>query len=275
MQTILLRRDKGLTNDQMRMICAIIAVTLLMVNILSDNWRQGIWTSVNINIRAQAMTQSQMDIKAAYKIGNTTAMENSRSGEYLFESSVLTTSKMFGLRKGFVDKFKCKLNAQIEGMILENAAIVEEEQQVRNIDCDASDITKISNLTKDEIGLMLQGTWLEGKENILYQAETEENINVFFMYAVSTLESEFGTSPRAVNRSNFYGLETMADYSSYENNTLYFADMMNRLYVNNDSIGSNLYNIGPVYCPPNPLWAEKIEEIMQQEYKKICELTVA
>lgn len=272
MQTFLLRRTKGLANDQMRIMCAVIATVLLIISMINNGDKPQI--KFNMHSRHQKAVQAYCELtEDAYNDKGITLHPSEVGNDILLETSIANEqmNEMLKERTNFAQMIKQSLVEQ-RRCVQEEIAL---KEQLESIVCDPSDITKISNMTKEQIAVVVDGTWLEGKEDILYLTEQQEQINVFFIYSVATLESEFGTSPRAVDRDNYYGLETMADYGSFENNTLYFADMMNRLYVNNDNIGSDINDIGPVYCPPNPKWAGTVSEIMNQQYKKICQLTVA
>ena len=149
----------------------------------------------------------------------------------------------------------------------------QEREKIKPIICDTTDITKTSNMTKEQISHMLKDTWLEGEEDTLYNIEQNNGINIFFVYAVATLESGYGTSSRARNKNNFYGIEISKNFDSYKHNTEYFGSMMNRVYIDKGKI--NINDIGQTYCPPNPNWGKLISQIMKEQYEKMTVLTVA
>lgn len=126
------------------------------------------------------------------------------------------------------------------------------DDYVNSIHCDPNDVTKITNLKLEDMHLLTRGTWWEGYEESLYNLEQRHGINAAFAMAVSTLESGAGTSSRARNRDNYYGLSTSTDYGSRFNCTMYFGDLLNRKYVSQGL--SSVYSIGPKYCPPNRQW---------------------
>lgn len=139
------------------------------------------------------------------------------------------------------------------------------EENLKPIVCDVTDVTNISNLTVDKMKETFKGTWLEGKEEDLYNFEHEYNINAFFIYGVSTLESGRGTSPLARNRQNYYGANIDRYWDDWNDSTDYFCDFMTRLYIDKDN--TSVQGIGPVYCPPNPSWADEVETIMMGLYE--------
>lgn len=205
-----------------------------------------------------------------------TGTKNGEVGKYHFLESVekentWTTIAAFRQSKILAKRAyaKSKIEETKKQQELENTIQLQRE----SITCDPTDITKPSNLTLDQLRVLVKGTWLEGKEEALYKADTVGGINAFFCIAISTLESGHGTSDRAINRSNFYGIELMTDFLSYENCTEYFTDMLYRLYISNPDIGPDITNIGPIYCPPNPEWASLVTNGAMEKYNKIMELT--
>lgn len=141
------------------------------------------------------------------------------------------------------------------------------EENLKPVVCDVSNVTNISNLSVDEMKETFKGTWLEGKEEDLYNFEHEYGINVFFMYGVSTLESGRGTSPLARNRQNYYGANVDRNWEDWNDSTNYFCDFMTRLYIAKDN--TSVQGIGPIYCPPNPSWADEVETIMMDLYESV------
>ena len=293
MRTLLLRGTQQLTERQYRVVCSFLAAILFVVWVTTNRDLIDGFTRVDLNALSRpAFTtmnketkQSELDIQSAYKsglsvaklsglggIGESYAQIKSNNVSLQFENELekdAALSAMLNFRKIRVNDINNEIYSHIENAKLEVARL----EQIESITCDPADITKISNMTKEQIGQMIEGTWLEGKEDILYQVEQEEGINVFFIYAVSTLESDHGRSYRATTRSNYYGLETKTNYGSYEDNTMFFGGMMNRLYISNGNIGVD--DIGPIYCPPNRNWENVISEIMISQYEKITTLTVA
>lgn len=277
MQTSLIRRTKGLANDQMRMMCAVIATVLLLITYSHQHNPQ---TTVDWNLLDHANSAMQTlitDVRDFFGGTNYNdkgiTVPSEVGSDFLLEAGIESAIDQVSVRERemFVETSENTLKLKRERAQKELAI----QKQLESITCDPTDITKISNLTKEQITMMVKDTWLEGKEDVLYQAEQEHQVNVFFICAVSTLESSHGTSFRAEDRNNYYGMEMPTDFGSFENNTLYWADMMNRKYIDNKNIGSNIHDIAPVYCPPNPTWPDTISGMMNDQYKKICALTVA
>lgn len=285
MQTLLLRGTQGLTRDQKRIVGGLMTFAMIMVWIIS-NWCGDEVIGVQTNVISkmtfnEEKAQSEMDIESAYKSGLSVAKLSGLGGmgemqtdvvEFNFEKEIYTNPELNDAlteRQSVLSRIENRIESQIQELEIENA----KRAQLESITCDPTDITKVSNLTEEQIGMMVEDTWLEGQEHTLYQVEQEEGINVFFIYAVSTLESDHGTSYRATSRHNYYGLETTKNYGSYENNTRYFGDMMNRLYISKGNVGVS--DINPIYCPPNRNWDDSVTEIMNAQYEKITTLTLA
>lgn len=141
--------------------------------------------------------------------------------------------------------------------------------QIESITADPYDITKVSNLTEEQYYILTEGTWLEGKgyEQALMELEKTHNINAMYAMAVSTLESDHGTSRWARELRNFYGAHTNRSFTEFYDNTMYFGDFQNRLYV--DEGLTSVYSIGPKYCPPNRQWEIIVADKMKKYLNKV------
>ena len=149
---------------------------------------------------------------------------------------------------------------QLQEELIVESREEEFEAYINSIYCDPNDVTKITNLKLEDMPILTDGTWWEGYEESLYHLEQNYGINAVFAMAVSTLESGGGTSSRARNRDNYYGLSTSTNYGSRYSCTMYFGDLINRKYVSQGR--SSVYSIGPKYCPPNRQWESYMAEYM-------------
>lgn len=165
------------------------------------------------------------------------------------------------------------IDAEIENqkriMAEEEARIQEEARiaQINSITADPNDVSKVSNLTEEQYYILTQGTWWEGHEQVLIDLEKNYSINAFYTMAVSTLESGHGTSDRACIRNNYYGAEVPTYFESLYDNTMYFGDFQNRLYVSEGLI--SVWSIGPKYCPPNRDWEVYVSSNMIELRNKV------
>lgn len=160
------------------------------------------------------------------------------------------------------------LEAQIAEEIAEEerlARIAERQAYIDAIVCDPTDVSRISGLKAEDFKYLTEGTWWEGHEETLYQLEQQCNINALFAMSVSTLESGCGTSYRASSKHNYYGIELAnKNWESLYDNTLWWGDMIHRLYVGKGV--SSVWNIGPIYCPPNRDWEVYMNDHMNELY---------
>lgn len=159
------------------------------------------------------------------------------------------------------------LETQIAEELVEEARLEEIAKRQAYIDsivCDPTDVSRISGLKAEDFKYLTEGTWWSGHEDILYQLEQECGINALFAMSVSTLESGCGTSYRASSKHNYYGIELAKSWDSLYSNTLWWGDMIQRLYV--DKGVSSVWNIGPIYCPPNRDWEVYMNDHMNALY---------
>lgn len=170
---------------------------------------------------------------------------------------------------------KSDIDAEIENqrqMIEEETERLEQERlaaikaQIESITADPNDISKVSNLTEEQYYILTKDTWWEGHEAVLIDLENRYHVNAMYAMSVSTLESGHGGSDRALTRNNYYGAEVDTYFASLYDNTMYFGDFQNRLYVSEGLV--SVWNIGPKYCPPNRNWevyvANKMSELLNK-----------
>lgn len=145
------------------------------------------------------------------------------------------------------------------------ARIAEQQAYIDSIICDPTDVSRISGLKAEDFKYLTKGTWWEGHEETLYQLEQQCGVNALFAMSVSTLESGQGTSYRASSKHNYYGIELAnKNWDSLYDNTLWWGDMIQRLYVGQDV--SSVWDIGPIYCPPNRQWETYMSDHMSELY---------
>lgn len=169
-----------------------------------------------------------------------------------------------------------EINTEVENqkkMIAEEEARIQREKeeariaQINSITADPYDVSKVSNLTEEQYYILTKGTWWEGHEQVLIDLEKRYSINAFYAMSVSTLESGHGKSDRAYERKNFYGAEVPTYFESLYDNTMYFGDFQNRLYISEGLI--SVWQIGPKYCPPNRNWEAYVSNSMAELLNKV------
>ena len=183
------------------------------------------------------------------------------------EDGVITVSSM--VSREHID---AEIENQKKLMAEEEARIQREKEdariaQIESITADPNDVSKVSNLTEEQYSILTEGTWWEGHEQVLIDLEKRYSINAFYAMSVSTLESGHGTSERACSRNNYYGAEVSTHFESLYDNTMYFGDFQNRLYVSEGL--TSVWSIGPKYCPPNRNWEVYVSNSMTELLNKV------
>lgn len=283
MKTLLLRN----TNPR-QIQYQILSYALILVMLLGgiQNWWSGVYKStvtmkipvIRINrvleFKHDAIATNQLSVVGLAGLGAMGASEQSIVKQINLKDKLAIEKNVENdpVYKTILDDRKMMVN-DVKNSLVEEKERYLLENQIENITCNTADITKTSNMTKDQIGIMLDGTWLEGEEETLYRVEQEAGVNAFFIYAVATLESGHGTSVKSTKQNNYYGITVSRKFESYSHNTDYFGGMMNRVYISKGHIDVN--KIGPIYCPPNPNWSNVVSDLMLEQYEKMIGKTVA
>lgn len=282
MQNLLLRNTNQ-RQTQYQLASYVLIIVMLLGGI--QNWWSGVYlrstaTFPVTNIRYMQLRYDMVTRKQLSPVG-LTGLGAMGASETLPNIKPINFSNKLGIErklendvayKSVLNDRRCKILDYEKEIRLKKEKLLE-QQQVESITCDTADITKVSNMTKEQIGTMLEGTWLEGEEQTLYDVEREAGINAFFVYAVATLESGRGRSTKSMTKNNYYGITVSRSFESYSHNTEYFGGMMNRVYV--DKGHTDVNKIGPIYCPPNPDWGNIVSQLMSEQYEKMMDLTVA
>lgn len=150
--------------------------------------------------------------------------------------------------------------------------IAEEEERLRQPHFNPYNITELSNLTKEQMYRMLEGTALVTLVDAYYWYEQAYGINAIFLMSLNAEESGWGRSELAITRNNLSGHK---DY--YTGDWKYYSDwgqcveesfrLISEEYVSPDGdyyCGPSIYDINLTYCPdpvdPNS-WANNITNI--------------
>ena len=151
---------------------------------------------------------------------------------------------------------------------MEQERIAAIKEYINSIVCDPLDVSKVSNLKAEDFKLLTKGTWWEGNEQALIDLEQNHHINAMFAMSVSSLESGRGTSPRALTKKNFYGMEIGRGFYSLYDCTQYWGKLISEKYVGQLEKES-VYEIGPTYCPPNRDWENFMDTTMHSFYNSL------
>lgn len=138
---------------------------------------------------------------------------------------------------------------------------------INSIVCDPSDVSRVSNLNKEDYCYLTEGTWWEGHEDTLYDLEKNHGISALFAMSVSTLESAGGTSIRASSKHNYYGIELPTVWNGLYDNTQWWGNLIKESYVGSGY--KSVWQIGPKYCPPNRDWESYHNDKMHELYNNL------
>lgn len=146
----------------------------------------------------------------------------------------------------------------------EAARIAELEQYILSVGLTPDDVSRITNLKLEDMHLLTEGTWWAGEEEALYDLEHTYGINACYAMAVSTLESGHGTTSRARNKNEVFGMTNAKQqyFSTRHEDTMYFGDIMHRNYVGQGRL--SVEAIGTKYCPPNRKWEVYMRDYMNK-----------
>lgn len=141
-----------------------------------------------------------------------------------------------------------------------------------------SDLRVASNVTPEEIDLMLEGTKLHGLGSAFVEAEQKYGVNALYMMGLACLESAYGNSTYAQKRNNLYGWNAVdsnpnnaSTFSSKKEATLYVASKLQSNYLTEGGAYFEGYSARAVdvhYCT-DKAHADKIVNIVERLVKKL------
>ena len=141
-----------------------------------------------------------------------------------------------------------------------------------------SDLRVASNVTPEEIDLMLEGTKLHGLGSAFVEAEQKYGVNALYMMGLACLESGFGNSAFAQKRNNLYGWNAVdsnpnnaSSFTSKKEATLYVASKLQSNYLTEGGAYYEGYSARAVdvhYCT-DKAHADKIVNIVNNLLQKL------
>ena len=169
-------------------------------------------------------------------------------------------------------------------------------KQIGDVVWDPNDVTKISNLTSQQLAAILNDYGGNAKNLIPYAsayitAEHKYNVNVFFLIGIEALESGWGTSAISKGCNNLGGVREssahpsngcgsnsgggFAYFSSVNEFIDYHASMLNKYYL---TPGGDYYN-GPTpsgvvvsYCPGCSEWPTAVTTIANELFNSVSKV---
>lgn len=141
-----------------------------------------------------------------------------------------------------------------------------------------SDLRVASNVTAEEIDVMLSGTLLQGLGSAFVRVEQEYGVNALYMMGLACIESAWGQSEFAVKRNNLYGWNAVdsnprkaTSFNSKEECTLYVASKLKANYLTEGGAyheGFSARSIDVHYCTDKQ-HADKIVNVVSNLVKKL------
>lgn len=135
-------------------------------------------------------------------------------------------------------------------------------------------LRELSNLTKEKIFKILEGTELQAVSSTYLDLEEAYQINAFFLIALSAHESGWGTSKRAIEQNNLTGFAVYSDeaeggtFISWSQSLEHTAELLDQHYLTEGGMYFNGYGIEAVntrYClkeeKPDWNWSKSITSI--------------
>jgi beta-N-acetylglucosaminidase len=149
---------------------------------------------------------------------------------------------------------------------LESELNTHKENQEKNIDTSNMNPHSKSNLTVEEINIMLVGTGLESQGQAFKDMENTYNVNALFAMGVAMHESARGyKKANTYNYFGFRGNNGWMSFSSAYDCIQYFGKLINSRYSNRTTISA----IQSKYCPDGSPWAQGVINHMNQLKEKI------
>lgn len=141
-----------------------------------------------------------------------------------------------------------------------------------------TDLRIPSNLTGEELDIMLEGTALHGLGQTFAEAEQKYNVNSLYMLGLACLESGYGTSKYATDRYNLYGFgaydrnpDLAKRFDGWVDSTMFVASYLQRNYLTEGAIYFHGYTpegIDVKYAS-DPMHGEKIISIVERLEEKL------
>ena len=141
------------------------------------------------------------------------------------------------------------------------------EEQNKQPHFNPYDVTELSNLNKEQIYKMLEGTDLVTLVDALYWYEQEYKVNLIFITSIVALESGWGRSSLAISHNNLTGyIGSNGEYyvfNDWGENVQETFRLISEEYTSEEGLfynGKSVWNINQKYCELDS-WSNKIIDI--------------
>ncbi|MDO4753662.1 MAG: glucosaminidase domain-containing protein [Bacillota bacterium] len=141
-----------------------------------------------------------------------------------------------------------------------------------------ADVTMPGGATAADLDRVFAGTSMQGLGEAFVKAEKKSGVNAWFLAAVATLESGYGTSEIAKDKNNLFGFCAYDDspyssakkFATKEKGIEYVADFLSREYLSDDGAyfkGRSVDAVGQTYATDKG-WADKVYALMVELSEK-------
>jgi len=172
-------------------------------------------------------------------------------------------------------KVEFQKRKEIEARKLEEQKKIEEEQKIKEPNFNPYDVTELSNLNKEQIYQMLEGTELITLVDAFYWYEQEYNVNLIFIASIVALESSWGRSSLAISHNNLTGyIGRSGQYYSFNNWGESLEETFRLIgdeYTKEEGLfynGKSVWDINQKYCELSS-WTDKVITIGNELISKI------
>ena len=147
------------------------------------------------------------------------------------------------------------------------------EKKVVTVQSDKNDVTKLSNISEQELSDRLEGTKLAGLAPSILLAEQKYHINAIFLTSLIINNSNWGNSIRTTNNNNLTNINVTDNKSmgshfySKEDCIDYTAVLLAAEYLDKDGLyyeGKSIENISTHYCNGSSSWTDNVTSITQE-----------
>lgn len=132
-----------------------------------------------------------------------------------------------------------------------------------------------SNLSREQIYSLLEGSNLQVLANSYYEMENKHNVNAIFLMALNMEESGHGQSDLALLNNNIGGVKSAtgewATFNDWNHSLEYIADLIDTMYLSEDGAyynGSSIYAVNIRYCEGNQ-WAYNLNTIAMELLERV------
>lgn len=176
----------------------------------------------------------------------------------------------------YIDNLKLTFNDKDE---LFNE-IVKDSSLNKEIVYNPYNLREKSNLSREQIYNLLEGSNLQVLSDSYYEIENKYNVNVLFLMALNMEESGHGTSDLALLNNNIGGVKSAdggwATFNDWSHSLEYIANLIDTMYLSEDGAyynGTSIYDVNIRYCEGNQ-WAYNLNTIAMELLDKANSMKV-